>query len=108
MLLRFVSARAPAAAAQLSVMHSRVIDGCEECGKVTIVELLWVTLLIGGGAAGTMAGHARFGFWGGVVGLPAGIGVGLMVCCTIACFLNALVPRKLPSEQAKDHEGPRA
>jgi hypothetical protein len=32
-----------------------------------------------------------------------------MVCCTIACFLNALEPRKLPSEQGKDpHDSPRA
>ena len=90
-------------------MHSRLTDGREERGKVTFVELLWVTLLIGGGAAGAMAGHSLFGFWGGVVGLPAGIGVGLVVCCTIACLLNALVRRKLPSEQGKDrHESPRA
>ena len=68
---------------------------------MTIVELLWVTLLIGGGAAGAMAGHAWFGLWGGVGGLAAGIGVGLMVCCTIACFLNALVPRRAPDESSR-------
>jgi hypothetical protein len=90
-------------------MHSRLTDGCEERGKVTIVELLWVTLLIAGAAAGTMAAHARFGFWGGVLGLPAGIGAGLMLCWTIACVLNALLPRKMPSQQGKDrHDGPRA
>jgi phage shock protein PspC (stress-responsive transcriptional regulator) len=74
---------------------------CGESGKVTIVELLWVTLLIGGAAAGAMIGRAQFGVWGGAIGLPVGFGVGLLLCCVIAYLLNLIMRPKSPAERER-------
>ena len=63
-------------------------------GKVAIVELLWVTLLIGGGAIGVRLGYVQFGFWGAVIGLPLGLATGLLVSCGIAFLLNTFLPNQ--------------
>jgi hypothetical protein len=81
------------------VMHSHATTKQGEWGKVTVVELMWVTLLIGGGVAGATVGHAHFGFWGGAIGLPVGIGAGLILCCVIALFLNVFVPPNPVNQQ---------
>lgn len=65
-----------------------------ELGKVTTIELLWVTLLIGGAAAGAMNGHARFGIWGVAIGMTIGLGVS----CGIAYFLNLIIRSNSPAE----------
>jgi hypothetical protein len=83
-----------------NVMHSHATTRPGEWGKVTVVEFMWVTLLIGGAAAGAIVGHAWFGFWGGAIGLPIGIGAGLILCCVIAYFLSVLVPPN-PTNQQK-------
>lgn len=62
-------------------------------GKVTIIELLWVILLIGGASSGVQIGYSHFGICGAVVGLPLGIGIGLVICSVLACFLNILVSK---------------
>ena len=81
------------------VMHSHATTKPGEWGKVTVVELMWVTLLIGGAVAGATVGHAHFGFWGGAIGLPVGIGAGLILCCVIAFLLNVFVPPKPLNQQ---------
>jgi hypothetical protein len=73
-----------------------------ESGKVTIIELLWVTLLIGGAAAGAMIGRGQFGLWGAVIGLLVGFGVGLLLCCVIAYFLNLITRPKSPVERERE------
>jgi phage shock protein PspC (stress-responsive transcriptional regulator) len=79
-----------------------------DSGKVTLIELLWVTLLIGGAVAGFMVGSAHFGIWGGLLGLPLGIGFGFLVSCVIAYFLNALIrskrtpTNKMPDDKARN------
>lgn len=87
----------PAAIAHPRAMRRSRTPGRGELGKVTIVELLWVTLLIGGAAAGVTIGHAQFGVWGGAIGLPVGLGVGLLLCSAIAYFLNLVMRSKSPT-----------
>lgn len=62
-------------------------------GKVTIIELLWVTLWIGGVVIGVRVGYLHFGFWGAVIGLPLGFATGLLVSCGIAFLLNTFLPK---------------
>jgi len=57
-------------------------------GKVTIVELLWVTLLGVGAVIGVRVGYVWFGLLGSAIGLPLGLATGLLVLCGIACVLN--------------------
>jgi hypothetical protein len=63
-------------------------------GKVTIVELLWVSLLIAGGLAGAIVGCEQFGFWGLAIGLFLGLVMGLLVSCLIAFFLNIYLRKR--------------
>jgi hypothetical protein len=63
-----------------------------DLGKVTIIELLWVTLFIGGSAVGLQVGYVHFGIGGAVVGLLLGFGAGLLVSCGIAFLLNSFFP----------------
>jgi hypothetical protein len=65
-------------------------------GKVTLIELLWVTLLIGGVFVGVIVGSACCGSWGGMLGLPLGIAGGLLVSWLIAHLLNRLFATKRP------------
>ena len=75
----------------LTFTQKRSRQSC--AGKVTIIELLWVTLLIGGGAIGVRAGYVQFEFWGSVIGLPLGLAAGLLVSCGIAFLLNKFLPK---------------
>jgi hypothetical protein len=76
----------------LTFTQKRSRQNC--AGKVTLIELLWVTLLIGGGAVGVRAGYVQFGFWGSVIGLPLGLAAGLLVSCVIAFFLNIYLRKR--------------
>jgi len=57
-------------------------------GKATLIELLWVWLLMGGATFGFMFGRSHFGMGGGLLGIPLDLGVGLLVCSGIASLLN--------------------
>jgi hypothetical protein len=63
-------------------------------GKITIIELMWVTLLQGGAVTGILIGFTHFGTLGGVIGLPVGIGGGLLLSCGIAFLLNTFLGPK--------------
>lgn len=74
-------------------------------GKVTIIELLWVTLLIGGGVFGVRVGYVWSGFWGAVVGLPLGLAMGLLVSCGIAFLLNTFLPKPRNTKDESFEDG---
>jgi hypothetical protein len=63
-------------------------------GKVTLIELLWVILWIGGSAAGFGVGWFHFGLVGAVVGLILGFGLGFLISCGIAYILNLWIRRR--------------
>lgn len=62
-------------------------------GKVTIFELLWLMLLLGGGVIGFHIGHVHLGILGAVIGLILGLGTGLLVSCGVAYLLNLFSPK---------------
>jgi hypothetical protein len=85
-----------------STLHT---SHCRNSSKATVVDLLWITLLIGGAAAGFVVGSSQLGIWGGLLGIPLGFAVGLLVCYDIACLLNALVPDgQIPGDKPSNDE----
>ena len=63
-----------------------------QSGKVTLVEMLWVTLLIAGSLIGFHLGYyAHLGIWGSILGLLSGIMIALLVSSVIAFFINKFI-----------------
>jgi hypothetical protein len=60
-----------------------------DSGKVTVIELLWLILWIGGATAGCRVGYTYFSIAGAVLGVVLGFGAGFLVSCGIAYLLNA-------------------
>jgi hypothetical protein len=61
-------------------------------GKVTLVELTYVTLLALGVLGGWLFGKIHFGFWGACLCSVLGLGIGIGACFAFAFFLNAIFP----------------
>ena len=68
----------------LKILKSRRQDH----GEVTVIELLWVTLLMGGGVAGLVFGYHRLGLFGAMFGFVLGMVAGLLVSCVLGFFIN--------------------
>ena len=67
-------------------------------GKVTLVELTYVTLLALGAMGGWVFGKIHFGFWSAC--LFAVLGLGFGGCFVFAFILNTIFPRSTkPSKQ---------
>ena len=66
-----------------------------DSGRATLIQLLWVTLPIGGATAGILIGYAHWFIVGGMLGLPLGVAAGLLLFCGIAYLLDTLMSRKL-------------
>jgi hypothetical protein len=57
-------------------------------GKVTLIELFWLTLLAGGAEFSWIVGKAHFGMLGGSLGLILGSAIGFAACFPIQFFLS--------------------
>ncbi len=68
-------------------------------GKVTLIELLWVTLLAAGAEGGLIVGKVHFGICGALLGLIFGLGIGFAACFAIQFLLKAVFP---PNQQKSD------
>jgi len=63
-------------------------------GRVTIVEVLWMVLLIGGGVIGGRVGYVELGLLGAVIGLLFGLATGLLVAYGIAFLLKTFLSKR--------------
>jgi hypothetical protein len=68
-------------------------------GKVTLVELTYLTLLAMGVMGGWVFGKIHFGFWGACLFALLGLGLGLGGCFVLAFILNTIFPPAKSSKQ---------
>jgi hypothetical protein len=61
-------------------------------GKVTLVELTYVTLLALGAMSGWVFGKIHFGFWSACLFAVLGLGLGFGGCFVFAFILNTIFP----------------
>ena len=76
----------------LTITQKQHRNSC--AAKVTIVEVLWMVLLIGGGVIGGRVGYEQFGLLGSAIGLLLGLATGLSISCGIAFLLKALLSKR--------------